>query len=126
MNTMTISTSLRCVIASAILGALASGFTAVAAADSTDAHSATVKYGDLDASNPHGAAVLYGRIRRAAETVCWHSDGDDYAKHSDMKTCIHNAIADGVTRIDQPALFAVYNAKNKTQLPIVLAAGQSR
>jgi UrcA family protein len=125
MNTMTISTCLRRVIASAMLGALASGFTAVATADSTDAHSAIVKYGDLDASTPRGAAVLYGRIRRSAESVCWRSDGDDYANYSDMKTCIHNAIAGGVIRINQPALFAVYNAKNKTQLPVILAAGPS-
>ena len=66
MNRMTTSTQLRRLIATAILGALASGFAGVSAADDSDVRSKTVKYGDLNLSNPQGAAALYGRIVQAA------------------------------------------------------------
>jgi hypothetical protein len=40
--------------------------------------------------------------------------------------CEHKAIADAVAKVDQPALFIVYNAHNGQPKPIVLAATQSR
>jgi UrcA family protein len=127
MNTMTTSASLRALIAGAIFSAFASSFATVsAAADSTDARSTVVSYADLNISSPQGAVILYSRIRKAAESVCWVSTGADYAASIGVSPCVHKAIADGVTAINQPALFAVYNAKNKTPLPVMVAAGQAR
>jgi UrcA family protein len=127
MNTITISSPLRNLIAAAIFSALASGFTAVsAAADSTDAPRIVVKYGDLDVSNPQGAAVLYRRIRSAAQSVCPDFQRSDLAAKARTDACVHKAIADAVITVNQPGLFAEYNAKNRLPLPIMLAAGQSR
>ena len=123
MNTMTPSSSLGGLIATGIFGALASSFSAVSAADAgTDLVSLTVKFADLDVSKPSGAAVLYARISAAAESACsfywFKSDADQYR-------CVHDAIANAVTKVNQPELFAVYKAKNKTPLPTTLVS-QSR
>jgi UrcA family protein len=114
MNTSTPSSALRGLIATAIFGALASSFSAVSAAD--PAHSAssaniTVKYSDINMASPSGALVLYERIRAAAQSACnyfWFKTDADEAR------CLQNTIASAVTKVDQPALTAVYNAKFKT------------
>jgi len=126
MNTLTPSPRLRGLIATAIFSALTSSFTVVcAAADSTDAPSVVVKYGDLKVSSPQGAAALYGRIRVAAQAVCPHLDHTDLLSKMQLNVCVNKAIADAVTNVDQPALVAVYNAKNRTRLPANLLS-QSR
>jgi UrcA family protein len=59
MNTITPSSRLRGLIAMAIVSTFASSFAAVcAAADRIETVSAVVKYGDLNISNPEGAAAL--------------------------------------------------------------------
>ena len=111
MNTSTASTGLRGLIAAAILGALASGFSAVSAADPSSSVSVTVKFADLKISNPSSALVLYERIRAAAQGACsyyWFKTGADEAR------CVHNAIANAVGKVNQPELSAVYNTKYKT------------
>ena len=127
MNPITTSSHLRRLIAVAIFGALASSMSAVCSAtDSTDVPQSTVKYQDLDVSSAQGAAVLYTRIRLAADTVCRPLDYGDLASKVRMHSCIRKAIADAVTKVNEPALFAVYNAKNKGSQPIILAASQTR
>jgi UrcA family protein len=123
MNTMTPSARIRNLVAMAIFSALGWSFAAVCtAADSTEAPSVIVKYADLNVSTPQGAAALYGRIRWAAETVCRPLDGRDLASQSRKAACIDHAIATAVTQVNQPALFTVYNAKNKTPLPATLVS----
>jgi UrcA family protein len=119
MNTLTAPTRLG-LVATAIFGALASSFSAVSAADAgTESVSLTVKFADLNLSKPPGAAVLYARINAAANSVC-----SFYWFKSDVAQdrCVHDAIASAVIKVNQPALFAVYNAKNKTSLPTALVA----
>ena len=112
MNPSTTS-GLRGLIATAIFGSLGLGLCVVAAADPS-AESRTVKFADLDISNPSGALVLYRRIRAAARVVCsYHFFLTDTGK----ARCVRDATADAVTRINQPALSAVYNANNKTSAP---------
>lgn len=114
MNTST--TSLRSLLATAIFGALASSFGAVAAADPGPA-SVTVKFADLNATTASGALALYERIRAAAQGACsyyWFKTDADQAR------CVHNAIASAVTQVNQPALFTVYNEKVKTSAPRTL------
>jgi UrcA family protein len=124
MNTLTSSTGLRGLIATAIFGALASSFSAVAsAADASNKPiNVIVKFADLNISSPAGARALYGRIRAASENACsyyW------FKMNQNQVRCVHDAIANAVTKVNRPALFAVYNAKNKTPLPTALLS-QSR
>ena len=122
MNTSTPSTALRSLIATAIFGALASSFSAVSAADPASSASITVKYSDINMSSPSGARVLYERIRAAAQSACnyfWFKTDADEAR------CLQNTIANAVTKVNQPALTAVYNAKFKSSAPTPLLS-QSR
>jgi UrcA family protein len=110
MSTSTPSTGLRGLIAAAILGALASSFSAVSAADLSSA-SVTVKYADLNIATPSGALVFYERIRAAAKSACSYflfETGADEAR------CVHDTIARAVAKVNQPALSAVFNAKLKS------------
>ena len=121
MNTSTTSTGLHGLIATAIFGFLGLGLCVVAAAD-PGAESRTVKFADLDMSNPSSAHVLYRRIRAAAQVVCSYRF---FATDTDKAGCVRDAIADAVKKINQPALSAVYSANNKTSAPRDLVS-QSR
>lgn len=126
MNTMSTSIRSRGLIAAAILGALASSFSAVAVAaepDVVELRSSVVNYRDLNVLKPQGAAALYGRIQTAAESVCSVPEDADFAAKLHVSLCVRNAIAQAVSAINQPTLIAVYNAKNKTPLPVIVAGG---
>ena len=130
MNTMITSTHFahpRARIATAILGVLISGFAAVCgAADSADAPQAIVKYADLDLSTSQGAAVLYNRIRIAAEGVCASLDGGDLNSKSHLKTCVQRAIESAVGTVNRPALSALYAAKHEVQQPAKILTADRR
>ena len=114
-----IATSLFCV--------LSSGLAALpAAADSFEPLKVTVKFGDLDISRPQGAAVLYLRIRAAAQNVCSSFDGSGLSAKMHLDACVKKAVADAVTTVDNPALFAVYSAKTGKTLPARVASLQYR
>jgi len=118
MKTSSPSTGLRGFIASSIFVALAASFSAVSAADPSSA-SITVKYADLDIASPSGARVLYERIRAAAQSACsyfWFKTDADEAR------CLQNTIAKAVTKVNQPALSAVYDAKYKASAPSPLVS----
>jgi UrcA family protein len=123
MNIITTSFSFRGVLAAAILGALACT-TVCTAAEPTIPPQTTVKFADLKVSSPDGAAALYGRIHRAARQVCDRLDGRDLISKARMDACVQKAIAGAVAKVDQPALFAVYNAHNGQPTSIVLAASR--
>jgi UrcA family protein len=127
MNTITPSTRLRRLIATAIVSGFASSFAVVcAAADSSGTVSETVKFGDLNVSNPQGAATLYRRIAAAARNVCGSYDGWNLGSRASVSACVHKAIADAVTKVARPELFAVYNANNRQPLPITVASAKTR
>jgi len=118
MNTSSPSTGLLGLIAAGIFGALASSFSAVAAADPSSA-SITVKYADLNIASPPDALVLYERIRAAAQSACnyfWFKTDADEAR------CVQHTIANAVIKVNQPALSAIYNAKYKTSAPSALVS----
>jgi UrcA family protein len=118
MNSSSRFTSRRGLIAAAIFGALASSFSVVSAADPSSA-SINVKYADLNVASPSGALVLYERIRAAARSACnyfWFKTDADEAR------CVQQTIANAVTKVNQPALSAVYNAKYKTSAPSTLVS----
>ncbi len=123
MNTTTTVNRFRTVIATALFGAVASSFAVLpAAADSFDAPQVTVKFGDLNISNSQGAAVLYGRIRAAAERVCSPYDESGLEAKMRLSACIDKAIFGAVTKVNAPALSAVYSTKTGKEVPMRLAS----
>src|ERR1700741_3950235 len=124
MKTLIASTKLPHLVTAAIFSALAFGCGAVSiAADRSDVPQAVVKFGDLNLSNPQGAATLYDRIVFAAHELCRSFDADiRTVAPGELNACVHRAIADAVTKVGQPELIAVYNARNRQPLPITVAA----
>jgi UrcA family protein len=113
MNSSSTSTGFHGPIAATVFGVLSLSLSLVSAADPTPA-SRTVKFADLNISDPSGAHALYMRIRAAAQVVCsyyW------FPTEADKAGCVRDATADAVTRINRSALFAVYDATNKTSVP---------
>jgi UrcA family protein len=131
MNTLTASTHLpRLLKAATILGLLAFGCAAQSVADdnSRAPRHALVKFGDLNLWNPDGAAALYRRIYAAAYEVCgsFHTRIADLPDPSEHDACMHDAVRNAVAAVNQPALSAIYNARNTDPLPIPVVAAQNR
>jgi UrcA family protein len=114
-------------IATFLFSVLSSSLAALpAAADSFEPLKVTVKFEDLDISHPQGAAVLYLRIHAAAQNVCSPFDGSGLSAKMHLDACVKKAVADAVTRVDKPALFAVYSAKMGKTMPARVASLQYR
>ncbi len=124
MNTIP-STPLRTLVAGVLLSALAFSFATVSNADEdTTAPRVIVKFWDLDLSSSQGATVLYGRIHSAATDVCRRMYEAAYRLHRDA--CLHQVIADAVTKVNQPELSAVFASKYGKPQSVVLAAAGTR
>jgi UrcA family protein len=119
---MDTSQNLRRLFAVAVISTFAAGFSAARADESVDARRAIVKYADLAVTSPQGAAALYHRIWGAAVTVCRPLNDDSLTGKHAMDGCIHKAVADAISRVDQPALSLVYRAKNPEPAPPALTA----
>jgi UrcA family protein len=80
----------------------------IARADTTSVpRSETVHFADLDTTNVHGAAVLYHRIKNAAEGVCRDLDhGRSLAHMRPYANCVHVALSNAVAEINRPAVTA--------------------
>ena len=102
-------------VSAAILGTLALGFAATAPADD-NLRKVTVKFADLNVSTPEGAAVLYSRIRAAAKTVCEVDDFSPFTSRS-ASACVRESITQAVTKVNQTALYTVFNEHYKASLP---------
>jgi UrcA family protein len=118
MKTITRFPRPRNLIATAVFSALATGFSAVEAADGAHAPTAIVRYGDLDVSSVQGATLLYARIRSAAMHVCSSFDRPlDLNSQALKADCIRQGIANGVAAVNEPALLMVYKANGGAPLP---------
>jgi len=129
MNTLTTAAYLPRLIITATLGALALSWGAASiAAGEGDVPQVVVKFGDLNLSSPQGAAKLYSRIAAAGSEVCKPLDinSRDLGSRARLDACVHKAIADAVTKVDRPELFAIFDAKNHQPRPIVVAAARTR
>jgi UrcA family protein len=76
-----------------------------------DVEQITVHFGDLNLDQPAGVAVLYRRIRNAAEQVC----GAPKAPGSMIpslawRSCVADSIERSVIAVDRPALTAYYRS----------------
>jgi UrcA family protein len=82
----------------------------------------TVHYSDLDINTPAGAAVLYARIRNAAQQVCGDVDSRQLAVAAAAKACVNRAVYSGVRSVNSPKLTSLYNSHaGATRQPINLA-----
>lgn len=115
MNTIIRSSVLRGLMATAIFGGtFAASLSVSAAGTHTNSVSRLVTFADLKISSPAGATELYARINAAAVSVCsrfWFKSDAAEAR------CIRGAIANAVGDVNEPALIAVYNLKNRKPLP---------
>jgi UrcA family protein len=83
-----------------------------------------VKFADLDVSQPRDAAILYSRIRTAAEELCspLQSSGLGMATRAEKAhICVRESIARAVASVDKPALSAVYAARNPAPAASLIA-----
>jgi len=85
----------------------------VARADTTsDPRSEKVQFADLDTSNARGAAVLYQRIKHAAERVCRDLEpGRSLALMPLYDNCVHVALSNAVAEVNRPAVTAYAAAR---------------
>lgn len=89
--------------------ALVGGLTSVAGAgELSQVH---VNYSDLNVNGQAGAAVLYQRIRNAADQVCGAPGVRDLGAASYAKACKVRAIGEAVAAVHSPALTQVYEVK---------------
>jgi UrcA family protein len=95
--------------------ALGLGYQLANAAPSQDAPSVIVHFADLDLTHGDGVAVLYRRLKGAAETVCALQDGRDLWSQMRFKICWQSALGAAVTGVDRPALTAYYRAQFKSR-----------
>jgi UrcA family protein len=124
VNTLTTANGLHSLIAATLFGMLSASFVALpAAADSFEPTTATVKYTDFNLSNSRDGAVLYRRIRTAAETICSPYDHTgSLSSQMHFNTCVNKAVENAVSKTNEPALIAIYSAKTGTLAPRVASA----
>jgi UrcA family protein len=98
--------------------ALRIGFAAVAVwtalatvSRADDLRQVRVSYADLNVQTEAGAAVLFQRIRSAAERVCEVAGTRDLGQLTQVKACTDHAIAGAVEQINLPTLTKVYDVK---------------
>jgi UrcA family protein len=124
MNIRT-TTSLRLVVAGALLGTLALSFATTSSASvSAEPPQVTVKFADLDIATSKGARALYGRIYSASVNVCSQMYGSEisYKRHKDA--CLQKVIGDAVVKVNRQALTAVFAAEFGQAAPTELASAQ--
>ena len=90
--------------------AMGLGFQLAHAAPPQNLPSRVVQFADLDLSHTQGAAALYQRLKRAAETVCGPFDLRDLGQRVRFESCVSSAISAAVAKVDRPALTAYYKA----------------
>ena len=73
-------------------------------ASDLDVQAKTVKFSDLNISNPAGAKVLYRRISTAARDVCVRTSGTDPILRVGTRACMDKAIDQAVKDVNSPAL----------------------
>lgn len=108
-------------VAAVCLATVAVGAHAGEAANGAAAR--TVRYSDLNLNTQAGAAVLYKRIRSAAEQVCGDVDVRRLDEVAAGKACVDRAISSSVHSVNNPLLTRVYSTHvGPAQTPINVAS----
>jgi UrcA family protein len=78
---------------------------AVARADAVpEARSAVVQFADLNLNNTLGAAVLYQRIKGAAQNVCREPESRLLVFQERYRACVHASIAKALADVDRTSV----------------------
>ena len=81
--------------------------------------SESVRYDDLRLISAVGAAVLYGRLRGAAERACGSLDGKTPQLAGRYRACVDDAVAKAVADVNEPVLTRYYESKRAAPTPSV-------
>jgi UrcA family protein len=90
--------------------ALALGFQSAHAAPPQLGPDVVVHFADLNLSRSEGAALLYRRLKVAAEKICFPLDDRALARHVRYTACVQSVISTAVAKVDRPVLSAYYEA----------------
>jgi UrcA family protein len=85
-----------------------------------------VSYKDLYLNTPEGAAVLYGRIKKAASRVCENWDQLHLPQLYALQACVEAAVSRGVADVNSPMLTSLYNEKTRKADKKIISLAQSR
>ena len=127
MKTFTLRNSKNILFVAAAAMSLASVAQMAQAADVLSERPAlTVRYSDLNLDTPTGAAVLYQRIRHAAEQVCGKAESRRLDEIVVVQQCMDKAIASSVSAVGNAQLTSQYVARvgSKASKQIVLASAR--
>ena len=73
-----------------------------------------VHYDDVRLISNVGAAVLYGRLRSAAERVCGGPvDSQQIAAHKRYRICMDEAVSKAVSEVNNPLLSQYFESKRR-------------
>lgn len=75
-----------------------------------------VRYADLDLSSNDGVAVLYRRLRAAAERVCRPMKSPALSSRAPWRECYETALGNAVTGIGSERLAALHGRRQPAQL----------
>lgn len=109
MNRRSQSLTLLAALSSTVL-ALGAGV-AMAAIPLDPTPAAIVRVRDLNLSKPADVATLYGRISRAASSVCNAANPSPLPHMSYSLRCYRDAMDRAISQIDSPELVALYRVK---------------
>jgi UrcA family protein len=107
-------------VAAVCLAAVAAGARADEAANGVAVR--TVHYAAINLNTQAGAAVLYKRIRNAAEQVCGDVGARDLTEAAAARACVDRAVFASVRSVDNPTLTAEYNTRIGAAQPITMAS----
>jgi UrcA family protein len=106
-----------------LLSILAITASSLASADastvSVNVKTETVRYDDLRLISTVGAAVLYGRLKGAAERVCGGPmDSAQIAEQKRYRACVDDALMKAVAEVNHPILTQFYELKRSKSAPL--------
>lgn len=107
VSLLALAASLACLIGSAQVLAAAPW------AAPWEAHSVTVRFGDLDITTSAGAAALYQRIEAAARATCAYED-HPLIRPASTERCSSSAIFAAVASVNSPLLSAIDAARRSS------------
>jgi UrcA family protein len=92
-----------------------------AVADRSVQLSTTVKYAELDLSQPEAVEVLHRRLSNAAEEVCSPLDSRQLSRQLEYRRCVAETLSRAVAGVDRPMLTQYHVQKHGLEMPRVAA-----
>lgn len=84
------------------------GIAVAGVASAVEPPSVTIRYGDLDLSQPKDVQVLYRRLQRAAASVCGWTSAVDLSAYLHWQRCYSDALQRAVSEVRSPELLVLY------------------